>query len=434
MLDKTENRTAVLKIKLGASLTGPTKRLVADLHQAAGLFNVARNRMVRFWERYCEDHPEVLADGKLNLPKGFTTQLYHAGREAAPALSSIIVAAASNTILGAHLLKRTPWNHRGLCKRVWQAVLGNEIARPCFRECGLAAPNKTTKLSLGADHATLTFALWSKQASRKHTQGSCRLAMRLLPGGLKAIIRRVANGENDWRLCDSELVWKEGKRRSKGTWYYHMCYQRPPLPEKLNPERTAQLHFLSGEADKPFEVGMDTGFPWKLGDVAVLQAKYNQLETRRLVLRHGYRDAGSGRKGHGRERIESAIRPVSRQARMLMERFSKNVVAQVIKYCRRYECGTLTWDKPHTKAKLAGWFAAKGIPFDWTRFDAQLEHRCWLYNIRIVASAEVVNPKPETARKSKSKGGQVLTADGKVSDGKQTSKTPPRSRKGAKRG
>lgn len=418
MIDKPESLTAVLKIKLGKCLTGPTKRMAADLHAATQLFNAARNRMVRYWERYCEDHPEVIQLGKrpgdvlLKLPQGFSTQLYHAGRETSPKLNSIIVAQASNTILAAHILKRTPWNHQGQARRMWQAILGNEAARPCFRECGLAAPNKTTRLDYDDHHATLTFALWSKQAGRKQTQASCRIAIGRMPRGLKNIIRRVCLGENGWKLCDSEIVWKEGRRRGRGTWFFHMAYQRPPLAEQLRPDNVATLQSMDGTASHPFEVFKDLEFAWRLGDVNVLQAKYQQLETRRLVMRNRYRDAGSGRKGHGRKRIEAAIRPVSRQSRDLMERFAKNVVAQAVKYCRRHDCGALVFDRPRTRQKACGWFAAKEIPFDWTRFEAQLKHRCHLFGIRLLASADVValGGVEKSPQSGKGKGGAAKVA------------------------
>jgi hypothetical protein len=53
-----ETTTGVLEMKLGFCLTAPTKRAIADLHEIANKCNLVRNGLVRYWERWREDHPE----------------------------------------------------------------------------------------------------------------------------------------------------------------------------------------------------------------------------------------------------------------------------------------------------------------------------------------------------------------------------------------
>ena len=438
--EKPEVRKVVLKLKLGSCLTSPTKRGAADLHEAALLYNRAQTAMVRHWERHCEAtlgtvetiHCKGIPNGRLNpktgkrtapsppreirvlvmpteiveqyeLPPKFTTELYHVGRLLAPRLSPSSLSLASNTILGAHVNKRTPWNHRGKARRAWQAILAGEAVRPCFREKAIGVANKTTTLLYEANKATLTFALWSNQSGRKVLSPTWRIETRQLPRGLRKIVRQVATKQ--WKLCDSELVWHAPRsRRGRGYWAFHMCYERPPYKEKHDAKRIATLKLLGGEGERPFEVAGPDCFPWKVSDTRALLVTYRHLEAVRLARRSKYRDAGSGSKGHGRGRIEETIAPVSRAAKALMERYSKACVAEIVRYCIRHDCGTLVFDSPRTKQKAAGWFAQREIPFDWTQFCSRLKYRAWLRGIRVVKDGEKNSTTARTAEPDDGKG------------------------------
>lgn len=425
MKDKPENRTAVIKLKLGACLTAPTKRGVADLHEAARLFNIAQNVMIRHWEKWCENNQNAFdmpghPGCKMQLPNGFSNVLYHQARAVVPQLASNIINGAPKNILGKkQLLKKFPRIKGGCAVRVWQAVLWNEAARPCFRGSGFYVTNKSV-LSYGDDHATVTIPVWSKQAGRKNTSHTFRIETRQLPRGLKNIVRKVSTGEGDWKFCDSEMVYHPSKkRRGKGDWFLHLCYQRPPINERHNPDRVATVTLLGKDEPAPFEVSTEGTFPWKIPRIptAMVEA-FRRLESRRLAMRNKYRDAGSGVKGHGRARIEGAIRPVSRAVKAIMERFVKLVVSRAIEYCRRYDCGTLVFVPPRTREKSAGWLAQHGVDWDWTRFQSLLSHRCWLFGIAMVneppASGVVVQGGPGDARKAQPVGGGRIRKGGPV--------------------
>lgn len=55
--------TGSIDIPLGACLTMPTKRLIADLREIARLCNVAKNAMIKFWLRWHEDNPDYKPQG-----------------------------------------------------------------------------------------------------------------------------------------------------------------------------------------------------------------------------------------------------------------------------------------------------------------------------------------------------------------------------------
>lgn len=439
-----ETRTAVLKLRFGDCRTCPTKRMVADLHRASALFNTSRNAMIRYWERWCEDNVftrrdvrikgktvtvkdddgkvlrvippqprdiavrEAFVPDNYQLPKGFSTELYHAGRVAAgDLLAPNAVAAASNEILS-FVNKTLPYAPGRRHRRVWQAILGSECSRPEFRATDFVVPNQNAKLTLKDDGYHFTFPVWSSQAGRKNTSYACRLATRRLTAGYKAILFNVANGT--YKLCDSELIFHEGTRQKPGFWALHLCYQRPQEPLGLDKSRVATFVPQKGEAEQPFEITCADAFPSQIGDAFVLQHEYRRLDDRRFHMRKTHRNRTSGRRGHGRQRIESAVRPVTRAVRQLMHRFSWHVVSEVVRYCVRHNCGTVLYDEPAVQARAGLWFAKHDIPYDWTGLVNRLKHKLWLADIELRESTAA-------ERRSRESGSGERKAGGRSRDG-----------------
>lgn len=367
--------------------------------------------MIRYWERWCEDNlfgtKDILIKGKKNLvtgeaprprtitvrtplvpdtyqlPRGFSTELYHAGCAVAPQLAANIIAMVSQGMMS-NVNKRVPFGHNGTARRVWQAILGNEMSRPCFRQNEISLPNNSMEFKLSDSGYTVTFPLWSKAAGRKHSRHTCRLESKHLTKGYKSVLLKIAAGE--WKLCDSALHWHEPKSRGKkGHWAIHLCYQRPQEKlTNLDPKQVAVLSLMGKDAEKPFEISTPGVFkPWKLGDVKVYLNELSRLETRRLEMRHRHRDKSSGRRGHGRKRVEGAIRPVTRKIKNLMGRFQWRMVSEIVRFCAQYGCGVVEFSEPSMGKRANCWFSVGGRQWDWTGFLSRLKHKLWLNGIEI---------------------------------------------------
>jgi hypothetical protein len=111
-------------------------------------------------------------------------------------------------------------------------------------------------------------------------------------------------------------------------------------------------------------------------------------------MRHRHRDGSSGRRGHGRQRVELAIRPVSRAVDKLLHRVQWRVVAKVIEYCIRENCGAVEWSDPSMRQRARSWFASRKLPWDWTGFASRLTHKLWVNGIEI-RKRSGGEPKPE---------------------------------------
>jgi hypothetical protein len=453
----------LIRLKLGACRTGPTKRLAADLHAAARLCNVARNAMSRAWLRWREDHPGWQAppalndDGTPKLTRGgapvpvcpayplfvtragepgefrqyevpgrrrkewrradgtrgvsFSTYLYHAGRAAAPALSPELVSMCSREVV-ARLRAAMPYNHEGEARQRWQAVLWHEANLDTSRSLSIPVPNNKAavcyagewggrpsalaraardRLGLfGASGCAAAFPLFAATAGRAWPAPVASLVVRPHTPGNRAVVRRVARGE--WPMADSKLAYDE--RRG---WSLHLSYRRPgeSLPESGSPG-VATLA-AEAEGDYPFTVSGASEKPWRVGHGPLLARVFNRLDRRRRDMREDYGTAGPGRRGHGRSRNERDIRPVTRQVQHLVNRVQAQAAAEVVRYCERYQCGTLVWREPHIARRGSLWFAKNKVQWNWTGFGQRLEHQCQRAGIRVIDREEDQAPPPPIA-------------------------------------
>lgn len=190
----------ILRLKLGASCSGPTKALYAQFDEAARLCNAARNAVMRSWLRWREDHTEFVPppmtdkDGtprtwmrrgralpmpqnkplpddmpssdpktterkprarksktgieKPARPAGIvahTTWLYQQAVRAAPNIRAEIMSIVAGEIWST-LTTKMPYDHEGDAIWKWQAILTNEISAPTCRMPTI--PAKKTGLCL----------------------------------------------------------------------------------------------------------------------------------------------------------------------------------------------------------------------------------------------------------------------------------------------
>ncbi|HYE16835.1 MAG TPA: hypothetical protein VEA69_00200 [Tepidisphaeraceae bacterium] len=460
-----DSGVGLLEVRLGAALSCPTRRLVADLEHVGLQVARAKTAMVRAFERWHEDHPgydpgavtrkdgaPCLLRGRprpVNQPlparmpverelkcrkcKGTgalsaapcpscdgrgskswidpATWLYHVGRRASPDVDATVMASCSKAVWAA-LQAELPWNHHGASAYRWQAIVNHEagpgeVERTVYRSLAVPAPNSQTVLGYvgavsrelpakdarrvadcSASSAVARFCLFSEESGRGTRDAIVRVEARQLTPGNRNVLRRVASGE--WKMRDSALVYKEGKGRGKsrrkakrnGAWFLQLCYHQPRVNLGLDPNREAVVEALPPDAGKPFRVECGPAC-WGLGAAAMLEREALRLDARRRALRERFAVTGHGRRGHGRQRVERDIRPITRAVRDLVERFIDGLVAEVVRFCVRFNAGSVLYREPGVRGRERSWFAGKGLFFDWTNFWMKLSQKCAHHGIEL---------------------------------------------------
>lgn len=403
--EQIESGKAVLRLRLGACLTAPTKRMIADLHAVTARCNVARNAMARAWQRWREDNPDwkpgVGVSKKTGreyvknepMPKKIgdgddgisgSTYLYRRARLVVPEVSSTVISMCAQEVYS-RLAANMPWNHGGQAKYRWQAIEGNEVNLETYRGLAIPIHNRDAAFcycgdasrdikdpriaEMGKSSAVLRFGLFSQLSGREHTDYICRVEVRQLSQGNRRLLQHIARRK--WKLCDSKLVWDDG-------WYFNLTYDQPLRDYGLNKKNVATLTLCGAEESQPLRVGCGHARPWDLGHARTMEAENNRLDQRRKALRHEH-----GTNGHGRGRVERYIKPITRGLRFLMKRFQENLVREVLKYCLRNDCGSIHYREPTMPLREKSWFAKRKLPFDWTGFLARLGHKCKLHGIEL---------------------------------------------------
>lgn len=389
----------IIELKIGASLHAPTKRFEKDIAAVANDCNRARNAALRKWLRWREDNPDwtpgprTIRDGspKLNskgepvlehpcISQAIENELYYAAREAAPHVAAKIMAACRGEVTS-WLKGRMPWNHQGAKDR-WRALLNYEISPPTWR--GFAVPilnqdsvlyydGKCSKPSLPApkwesngDNAVLAFPLFSNDSGREKKGALVRLEVRQLSGGNRALLKRIAGGE--LKMCDSKIVAK------RGGLFFQLSYDVPVKNHGLDKDRVLKVLMNRKDARRPFLLEFPDKTTWMAGDGEPLGKEYERLVARRKGIQKRYQDGGAA-KGRGRKRFYRALRPDSRAFRDMQDRFCKHLVADIVAACVKTGCGTVEYREPTMPLREHSWFAERGIPFDWTGFEARLKFK-----------------------------------------------------------
>lgn len=56
-------------------------------------------------------------------------------------------------------------------------------------------------------------------------------------------------------------------------------------------------------------------------------------------------------------------------------RFVYTMIREVIRFCRRFNCGALVYREPTDWLRQHGWFAKHGAPMSWTKLAACLQFK-----------------------------------------------------------
>ena len=116
-----------------------------------------------------------------------------------------------------------------------------------------------------------------------------------------------------------------------------------------------------------------------LGDSKMYEAQHGRLDTRRQMIRYRSRD-GTGR-GRGKKRMYRNLKPMSRAFVNLENRFTHQLIADILKACIANDCGTLVYREPTMPIREDRmWFRRLPgkwglIPFGWSVFESDLRHK-----------------------------------------------------------
>ena len=396
---------AILKVKLGRPLQMPQKRLFTLLTQGRQYCCQARNAAMMHWYRFRKDNPDWEPGAEYDAPEPkikrkakedakapkdspigprlfLSRELYAAGSSAAPNLAGVVLSSCCQDVIK-RLKANTPYNHPGKARKVWRAILDNEVCIPTWREGCIPVPRNASAFGYEG-HATrvlkdlsraaesgcaLQFPLLSRMSGYKTITPVVRLEVGDMSRGHRQLLRRLADGR--LRLADSQLTEKDDK------WFALLCYEIPEIESALPVDRVMTLEPCVPGSKWPFRLMWtdDDGQAetWGIGMARPLVGDYRRVETRRRAIRYRYRD-GCG-SGHGKQRWYKTIRPMSRAVVDMQSRFEKQTVADVMKTMLRAGCGKLQYREPSMPVRERSWFAGVDVPFGWATFEARLKFK-----------------------------------------------------------
>lgn len=417
---------AVLKLKIGASANCPTKRMLDDFHQVAQECNRARNAMVREMIRWHEDNQEWSRSeegrkSKFPLPKKINDQsgsmlLYQAARQASPKVASVIASLCTQDVfanMGTKLSVQQWFEFKKKYSYQWQAIIDFAFNPRSYKALSIPIHNVNVGLyyhgfglNMTAKHlgevrtkigngSAISVPLFSRDSGRFNTSALFRIRTRSLPRGHKKILRRIASGE--WKVSESEICLDKD-----GQWFFHLTYKQPVKCLGLNRDRVAMVEVQYGKEGYPFKVfvaGNEKMKPWNVGQTNPLIENQKRLELKRLTLqkRNGIR--GSGARGHGRERLFQDIKPATRRIQDMGGTFIKLTVAEILRFCERFDCGTVCFRCPSDGFKKKTVIANTFPQFNWSAFDARLKAKMLGVGIPVVEKLEeITQPKKKKGR------------------------------------
>ncbi len=407
--------TGILSLKLGKCVNMPSKRADKLLHHIGAECNRVRNKMVRVFVRWHEDHPAyepqvyTTKSGKqvtesATFPLALVsskcdTGFYRQGQATSNMPAAKIISAIQAEVVD-YLNGNMPYNHGGLSRWRWQGILNCEINAPSYRSLAIPVQKQDTCLvydgtvygqGISAERAAsacmIRLALLSKASGYAQRGLIYNLEVGRMSGGNRRLLKRIVSG--DLPFCDSRLVCKNGE------WFVRLCYNVPEVDHGLDADRVATLRIGGKLSDMPLCVHLpDEDRPRRIGDGKPLVAEYERLTIRRKSLQYRYR-SGRG-SGHGQERVYRAIRPLSRRMADVKDSFDKYAVACVIHTLVRDGTGTLVYREPTMPLRDHAWFAQHGIPMDWTRFVEKLKFACAKHRIALSVERMGVKEHKET--------------------------------------
>lgn len=300
----------------------------------------------------------------VDKPKSESTKIYHAMTAAVPELGTTQITMLAQAV-SSHLSASVDWrrgpSEDGKRKKRRDAILAYEDRPPFFTSLEIPLHNAHTVISF-----TDRLLVCINRPMRDTKALTVEVSLRNLPPGKQRIIRDLAEGKR--KLADSKLVERDGD------WYWHVPVVFENLPRS---ENIATLKPTLGSAkdgkqsDRPFQLelpGRDR--PWSIGDGRYLLAQTQRLIGLRKMIGWRYRQRMGA--GHGRAKVDAAVRRRRTQERNVRTEVLRRAIADVVRQCVRENCGTLIYYEPSLPLREKCWFASVGLEWNWTKFGADL--------------------------------------------------------------
>lgn len=412
-------RIGVLQLKLGKPFGMTKKRLYRELDKFALECNKARNHMAKVFELWhfqnktteqqplldAEGNPKKNSKGEVMLdryiPRELTsstnpTSFYRQGQALCPGLAAKIISALSQEVQS-NLKKKVPYNFQfAETKFASEAIVKDQASRPSWRKTlqipvpsqdsafaldGAVGKELSTRVlqrlsDLSKGTALVYFPLYSRESGRRDKSVACRVEMRQMAKGHRAVMKRIALRQ--WKMKDSTLIKK------KKDWYLLVTYEQPTVRLDLDESIEAEMSPLPPTSWHAFTIKTDGAKFWNIGRSRELLRDYAIQVARRKLLQNRYKDSGVGSRGRGKGKFFAKFRPTERRNRYSQDRYAWSVANEAIRYCIRHNCGVMVYRRPSMGLKRYSWYEFNGVPFDWTSFESKIGHKCKQYGIKLV--------------------------------------------------
>lgn len=371
----------VLKLKLAVDDETQQQMRVVASH-----CRHARNAAVEDWLLRQRGKPEtakqsqrlckhVKHEGK---PKSESTKLYHAITAAVPELGTTNASMIASAI-ASHLSAKVDWrrgkDESGRTPKRKDAILAYEDRIPFFTGDCIPVRSKDSVITVRDGQWSLTV----RRPLRDMHWLAVDIASRGLPPRIKSILADISTGAR--KFADSQVLLT-----SKGwQWHLPVAFERDQLDETIEahlwptiPSETARR-----QSDRPFSLVLpNQQRPWYIGDGRYLLAQTERLVGLKKQIGWRYRQ-GMGA-GHGRQKIDAAVRRRSQQLDNIRAEVRRRAIADIVSQCVRAKCGKLVYHEPTNPAKDRLWFAAVKLDWDWTRFGADLKNAAARKGVEVV--------------------------------------------------
>jgi hypothetical protein len=358
----------------------------------------ARNAGLENWLLRQRGFPEsrkqserLIASKNGDKPKAESTKIYHSITAAVPELGTTQVTMLAQAI-ASHLSAKVDWRRgtgeNGKRPKRRDAILAYEDRPPFFTTLEIPVHNAHCRISF-SDRLTITL----NRPLREVQSVTLEVSLRKLPPSIQSIIRDMGTGKR--KLPDSKLVEKDG------TWYWHIPVT---FETGIRSDLTAELWPTIGsekdgrQTDRPFRLELpNRDRPWWIGDGRYLKAQTERLIGLRKMIGWRYRQRMGA--GHGRAKVDAAVRRRRTQERNVRTEVLRRAIADIVRQCVQSNAGILVYHEPSLPLREKCWFAANGLDWDWTKFGADLKNAAARQGIEVIVKQWKVKdaiPKKET--------------------------------------
>ena len=70
------------------------------------------------------------------------------------------------------------------------------------------------------------------------------------------------------------------------------------------------------------------------------------------------------------------MKPTSRVVTNCQRAFTWGVIDEVVRFCKKYNCGTVVFREPTLGSRDHLWLGRREVPYDWTGLETNLRHKC----------------------------------------------------------